>query len=308
MRLKASVIICTYNPRGDYLARVLGALRAQTLTTDVWELLLIDNASTDPLTPRTDLSWHPRARAIREDELGLTPARLRGIREATGETIIFVDDDNVLEPEYLAIALEVGDRNPALGAWGGAIFGEFETAVPEDVRPHVGILAIKDVKEPVWSNQIRLISSHPSGAGMCVRRSVAIHYADAVAGSEGRRLLDRKGNKGLASAGDLDLAFASRELGLGWGVFPELRLAHLMPAGRLDRDYLKRLQYGGTRSWNVLLHELGLPVDRPDSRARQIYTVMRSRLRSRGFDAEMYLAHQRGLRDWAGDPNAPAKY
>src|ERR1700722_2249773 len=96
-----SVIICSHNPRENYLRRVLDALRAQTLPAQEWELLLVDNASTEPLAGRFDLSWHPNARHVREEKTGLTPARLRGIAEANGELLVFVDDDNVLRSDYL---------------------------------------------------------------------------------------------------------------------------------------------------------------------------------------------------------------
>src|SRR4051812_49081425 len=102
-----SVIICAHNPRPDYLQRALDALKAQSLPQPQWELLLIDNASKEPLASAYDLSWHSRARHIRENELGLTAARLCGIRESTGELLVFVDDDNVLAPDYLANAWEI---------------------------------------------------------------------------------------------------------------------------------------------------------------------------------------------------------
>ena len=73
-----SVIICTHNPRPDYLRRVLDALKAQTLPKERWELLLIDNASNEPLSGEWDLSWHPHARHIREIQFinGLTAGQL----------------------------------------------------------------------------------------------------------------------------------------------------------------------------------------------------------------------------------------
>src|ERR1700724_388037 len=105
MCLEISVIICTYNPRMDYLARVLSALQAQTLAREHWELLLIDNASNQPLRGRIDLSWHQHAKHVTEQKLGLTFARLRGIRESACELLVFVDDDNVLDPDYLEQAM-----------------------------------------------------------------------------------------------------------------------------------------------------------------------------------------------------------
>src|SRR5215472_17312484 len=121
-----SVITCAHNPRPDYLDQVLDALRAQTLDKEQWEYLLIDNASDEPLASRVDLSWHPHSRIIREDHLGLTHARLRGIREALGELLVFVDDDNVLDADYLKAALRVAAAWPILGAFGGQVRPRFD--------------------------------------------------------------------------------------------------------------------------------------------------------------------------------------
>src|SRR5690242_12200927 len=97
----ASVIVCTHNPRPDYLTRTLAALRGQTLPTHEWELLVIDNASDCPVAEIADVSWHPDGAILKEDTLGLTPARLRGIDRARAELLVFVDDDNVLDTAYL---------------------------------------------------------------------------------------------------------------------------------------------------------------------------------------------------------------
>ena len=49
-----SVAICTHNPRRDYLRRALAALEAQTLARDRWELVMVDNASTDDSVARVN--------------------------------------------------------------------------------------------------------------------------------------------------------------------------------------------------------------------------------------------------------------
>jgi glycosyltransferase involved in cell wall biosynthesis len=95
MQYLLSVIICAHNPRKEYIKRVVHALQQQSLETGSWELLLIDNASDRPLSAEIDLSWHSHARHVREEQLGLTPARLRGIKEAIAPVIVFVDDDNI---------------------------------------------------------------------------------------------------------------------------------------------------------------------------------------------------------------------
>src|SRR5438477_5088662 len=116
-----SVIVCSHNPRPDYLRRVLHSLEAQTLPRSKWELLLVDNASSERLADTWDLSWHSRHAHVREDELGLTPARLRGTAEASGELLAFVDDDNILAPDYLERAFALVGAYPYLGVVGAGV-------------------------------------------------------------------------------------------------------------------------------------------------------------------------------------------
>ena len=131
MQAPVSVILCTHNPRRDYLSRVLASLRGQTLPAEQWEFLLIDNASRQPLAETWDISWHSCGRHIRVDELGLTPARLRGIQESSGKLLVFVDDDNLLAPDFLDQATAISAWCPALGVFGaGVLEPEFETQPP----------------------------------------------------------------------------------------------------------------------------------------------------------------------------------
>lgn len=239
-----SVIICTHNPRLDYLRRVLDALKVQTLPKEQWELLLIDNSSTEPLAEMIDLSWHPNARHLREDELGLTPTRLRGIRESDGELLVFLDDDNVLAVDYLSIAAAMAEQWPMLGAWSGEAIAEFETEPVEALRPYINMMASSpgDGKfgKDIWSN-LRGSGATPSGTGMCVRRQVAEAYLKLATTDERRRGLDRCGQS-LISGGDTDMAFTACDLGLGTGFFHKLRLTHLIPSHRVTLSYLLRLR------------------------------------------------------------------
>src|ERR1700739_2123923 len=171
--MKLSVIICTHNPRPGYLSRTLEALRTQTLPIAEWELLVIDNASNPAVTTLISLAWHRRARHIREEVLGLTPSRLRGIQEAQGQLLVFVDDDNLLDPDYLANAVEIYADYPFLGAFGGSVTGEYEVEPPLSIRPYLEGLAVRKTATDHWSNAKRWSEATPFGAGMCVRREVA---------------------------------------------------------------------------------------------------------------------------------------
>ena len=246
-----SVIICTHNPQADYLRRVLDALKAQTLPREQWELLLVDNASREPLASTWDLSWHPRARHIREDELGLTPARLRGIRESTGELLVFVDDDNVLRSDFLANALAISREFPFLGAWGGNVEGEFEQEVPDWLKPHLHALAVRKVDRDYWSNYYADNRSMPFGAGLCARKLVAVAYAQAIISRPASRRLGRRGSS-LVSGEDIDLALTAYDSGFGTGLFHKLQTTHIIPKGRMTVDYLCRLLEGIEYSTHLL--------------------------------------------------------
>jgi glycosyltransferase involved in cell wall biosynthesis len=251
MQLLLSVIICTYNPQSDYIRRVLQALQEQTLPIDLWELILIDNASDKLLSSEIDLSWHPLARHVREDELGLTPARLRGIQEATAETLIFVDDDNILDADYLESALKISKDWTMLGVWGGSVKPEFEISPPDWTKPYWWMLALRELQRDQWSNLLLPYETAPVGAGMCVRKVVAKKYTELVINNSKRLSLDAKGKK-LLRSGDMDMAFTSCDVGLGTGVFVALKLTHLIPANRLEENYLLKLAEGIAYS-NTLL-------------------------------------------------------
>lgn len=275
--MKLSAIVCAHNPRVDYLYRVLEALQRQTLERDQWELLLVDNACERLLATDWDLSWHPLSRHIREDELGLTPARLRGIKESKAPLLVFVDDDNVLSPDYLFIAAEMAEQWPMLGAWSGEAMPAFETEPTAGLEPYLNMMvsSLDDGKfgRDVWSN-LRGSVATPSGTGMCVRRSVAEEYHRLATSEERRCKLDRTGAS-LISGGDTDMAYTACDLGLGVGCFHKLKLTHLIPSHRVTLSYLLRLREAMSFS-EVLVESFRSPGAHKVSRGRRILNYLRA--------------------------------
>jgi glycosyltransferase involved in cell wall biosynthesis len=249
-----SVITCSHNPRRDYLERVLESLARQTVAPSCWEYILIDSASSESLATQVNLTWHPRARCIREEELGLTRARLRGIAESQADLLIFVDDDNALDSDFIEKARELYSARPDIGAWSGVTRPGFEQSPPSWTRAYWGNLVIRDVPRDVWSNLPTLPETMPCGAGLCVRRKVAAYYSMLHATGHRPFQLDRIG-RSLLSAGDNDLAACACDIGLGVGIFRSLSLTHLIPPNRLEEDYLIQLAEGVSLS-GVLLRSL----------------------------------------------------
>lgn len=259
--MKVGVIICTHNARPDYFNRCLGALRAQTLAPEQWDLVIVDNLSDRPVAQTFDVSWHPKGRVVGEPMLGLTAARLRGIRESGADLLVLVDDDNVLSPDYLERAAAIAVERPYLGAWSGQCLPEFDRPPPEWTRRYWGALCIREFDQDVWSNLPLLPQTMPCGAGLCVRREVARHYLALYDRGERTVFLDRVGTS-LVSGGDNDLAACACDVGLGVGLFHALKLTHLMPAQRLTEDYICRLIEGIEYSGVILWAERGQPLPR----------------------------------------------
>jgi glycosyltransferase involved in cell wall biosynthesis len=294
MTVSLSVITCSHNPRPDYLKQVIDALKDQTLDKARWEYLFIDNASANALDAQVDLSWHPHARHVREEQLGLTHARLCGIREATGEILVFVDDDNVLDADYLEQVIAVSEQHPTIGAWGGQRRPVFEQEPPAWSKRHWSHLAIHEFEQDSWANLPDLPNTTPNGAGLCVRKAVADYYARLH--ESGRRdfILDRAGSS-LISGGDVDLASCACDLGLGVGLFASMKLAHLIPKERLEEDYLLRLAEGVGYSGVILNSFRSTSVLAPRSWSRKAADFLRF-LRKDAHERRIYRAQQRGER------------
>lgn len=260
-----SVILCTHNPRPDYLSRVLQALRQQTLPVEQWQLRIIDNASDRPLATEIQIPWHPDAQIIREAKLGLTPARLRGFRQSTGNLLVFVDDDNLLEPDYLLQVDHILQQHPSIGAIAGKSLPEFAVEPANWMEEFFSVLALRDF------GNIPLITPDsgqagtpfvypefaPVGAGMALRRSAFATYVEQVTQDPHRLALGRSGRQ-LISGEDNDIVLTLMQAGWRVGYFPDLQLTHLIAAQRLNGRYLAKLNHAASCSWVQVLAMHGM--------------------------------------------------
>lgn len=261
MTVRLSAIICAHNPRRAYLEETLGSIRSQQGLPEgeEWELLLIDNASTPALESWVDVSTLPNARVIREEKLGLTHARLRSFHEARGEILLYIDDDNILAPDYFCETLAAFDDDPELGATGGKSIPRWEVEPPNWFELTGISLACRDLGDERltadWRNsQVERVYPEcaPIGAGMGIRRRAYADYVEHVTQDPVRLALGRKGTD-LASGEDNDMVLTL--LANGWGVayLPQLSLDHIIPENRLSETYLKRYARSSSRTWVQVL-------------------------------------------------------
>jgi len=157
------VVICTYN-RAANLDAVLSALSAQRIGRGVvWSVLVVDNASTDRTVDVVEAHRSrrllPGLRVVREDELGLTPARRRGVREASAPWIAFVDDDNLVEPGWLDAIAQVARSHPEAGGIGGRVILDWEERPRTSSKTLASVLPNRNptkwhAKLTVWSARV----------------------------------------------------------------------------------------------------------------------------------------------------------
>ena len=110
-----SIIIPTYN-RADMLDNSINSVRKQTYKN--WELIIVDDASTDRTEDviRKHMAEDARIRYIKNDtNTGANATRNRGIKESSGEYIAFLDDDDRWDPDKISLQYNYFMENPVIG-------------------------------------------------------------------------------------------------------------------------------------------------------------------------------------------------
>ena len=258
MTTTLSAIICAHNPDLKRLDRVFGALAAQTLPQADWECILVDNASAPEISSHIAMAWHPSGRILREDTLGLTHARLTGIAEARGDLLVFVDDDCLLDPDYLAQTLDLFRKHTFLGMAGGYGRAEYEIPPPAWMTPSLRQYHL-DMQPPLFDQNLIYARVQPIlgpwfpvGAGMAIRRHLAVAYAQSIRNDSMALGLGRSG-KVLSGAEDLDMGIHVIRQGFAIGKSHDLRFVHVVPKFRLELNYMRRLIYLSQYSTERLL-------------------------------------------------------
>lgn len=241
-----SVVLCTYNPSDKLIERALEAILAQDLDPTVWEFLVVDNNSSPAVSTRSFIA-NRGIRVIVEPEQGLAAARECGVRNTEGSVLVFVDDDNLIAPNYLTTIGKIFE-DAKIGVVSGAITPEYETAPAAWFTEFEEMLAIRQPPtEGAYLTNIPLHNGYfPIGAGMGIRREVILNYYRSIA--QGSTYLSGRIGSALSSGEDIDLDFFAISQGYLVGTIGSLKLRHVIPPERMSIDYLSRLAIASTRS------------------------------------------------------------
>lgn len=236
MSTRYSVALCTHN-HADRLERTLADLHSIRIPREPMEFIIIDNGSRDSTPEVLANNVWPNgfnARIVREEKLGLSNARNRAIREARGEYIIFVDDDETADPDWLcAFERLIDTRQP--DAFGGRIRVLFEDVRPawlsDELLGFLGELNRAEEVAPLTSPDTSFF-----GGNFGFRR----HLAERVGGFDADL-----GRKGSDNTGGEEVDFYRRLLAAGYSVWwtPHAVIHHRIQALKLNRRYFLDLHY-----------------------------------------------------------------
>jgi len=191
--MKVTVAICTHNRSKD-TKEAVESVMAGSASFDDYEVIVVDNRSTDDTAAAVQAlqeRYGHRLRYVYEQELGLSVARNRAVREAKGEYILFLDDDALAMPGWMEAIVDVFESDPAIGCVGGRIEPVWETAEPEWIpEEHRSVFTILDYARTVTEMKAPSI---PYGANVAFRRELFLDIGSF------REDLGRKGGKLLSS-------------------------------------------------------------------------------------------------------------
>jgi glycosyltransferase involved in cell wall biosynthesis len=232
-KVSIDVVICTYN-NVALLDATLESVARQRVPEGVdWRVLVVNNNCTDD-TPLVLEKYSHRIPlcVVVETTQGLTPARVRGVRETSHEWIAFVDDDCLLEENWIEQAAHFAAEHAECGAFGGHVVPRWEVSPPPYVLSRRYAFACK------YHGETAHRRPWLAGAGLVVRR-------DSLAKCgwlDKQYLEDRKGGR-LVSGGDMEIALRVGSMYELW-YNPACRLQHVIPARRLSREYVRGVTRG----------------------------------------------------------------
>lgn len=244
--------ISTYN-REHYLPGVLASLARQTLDHTLFEIVLVDNNSPGNAKEIFEkfTNDHPSisCRYYLETNQGLSFGRNRGIAEAKGKYITFIDDDAFLADNYLEKVYTYFEKNNSVAAIGSKILLHYESIIPawenKYLNSLLGYFNLGD-SEKIFSK-----SDYPRGSNMSFR--ISVFEKVGLFNTE----LGRKGS-GMGGSEEKDIFKRIYN-------FPELRVVyipdaivyHCVPVERTTKEFIKKQALGTGNSEKIRVKNEG---------------------------------------------------
>jgi len=259
---RISGIICTHN-RERFLQRCVMSLLDQSLAPEIFEIIVVDNASSDG-TRRIceEFSNLPNFTYIYEPVIGLSSARNAGWKAACSSYVGYIDDDATADHGWFEKALWSFENICPVPEWvGGPIDLEWEVKEPnwitEEDRVPLGKVD--------WGGEARFLTEKHErlgGGNSFYRRDVL----ENMNGFDTR--LGRK--KNLLLSGE-ETQFQHRLRALGGRLFyhPDVRIHHFVPRERTQPVFFYKRHFWGGRTDHIMSRTLKSVVYEPIAQQKQ---------------------------------------
>jgi len=266
-RCAISAVVCTRN-RSAYLRKCLAALEKQTLSARDYEIIVVDNGSTDD-TPRVVRSFCERNKNfiyVHEAKAGLSIARNAGIGASSGEFVAFTDDDAEPDLTWLNRILARFQEHPSdVGMVGGDVLPVWELERPS----WLGDPLLRPLSAGLkWSTEPRFLRS----GEWLVEVNSGYRKSTLVRLGGFPEHLGRIGELLLSGDGGLNVLIERAGLRLFYD--PAILVRHYIPASRTTKAWFRRRAFWQGVSMNLLhryvdetAQRLGLPEPAKQSRA-----------------------------------------
>jgi glycosyltransferase involved in cell wall biosynthesis len=243
---RISVIICAHNGAAK-LRSTLQSRLDQSLSNEFYEIVIVDNASTDDTRDYIKSLNEERQYPINyvyETQLGLHFARHAGARAAKGDLLVFTDDDASADPELLSCYIKAFERHPSMKAAGGPVLPQWESPPEDWLKEIIGkdyffpALALLDLYKEFRLSPDGLFF----GVNLAVKRNVLFSLGGFNPDSFGAMWL---------GDGESGLLRRLLEKGMHVGYVPDAKVYHHIPPERMTRKYLKRWSqnWGATEAY-----------------------------------------------------------
>ncbi|WKK79850.2 glycosyltransferase [Marivirga arenosa] len=233
-----SVIVCTYN-RQEYIGECLKHLAKQSASAEKYEVLIIDNNSRDQTADisKEFVANHPELNVHYHCEMnqGHTFARNRGITEAKGEILSFIDDDAFVDYHFIEAIDNYFKQHAEVSAIGGKILPVYEGKHPKWMSKYLlTLVSALDMGE-----QVRKFTGakFPIGANMAFRAKVFEKYGKFNTD------LGRRGSE-LEGGDEKEVFLRLKREKEEIHYVPQVKVDHIIPERRLSMEYIKGLGVG----------------------------------------------------------------
>lgn len=256
---RISIIVCCYNSSARIEQTLQYAFKLKTAHDLQYEILVVDNNSTDQtsaISQEAARKYNVNAvpfKVVYESKPGLSYARKCGVREASSDILLFCDDDNHLDENYLVNAFEILEANKNIAILGGWCRPKLTINPGSWIVDFYPALAIDESPKPDGDKPWIF------GAGMIIRKSI---YDDLRKINIELKLSDRVGTK-QTSGGDCELCMMTKFLGHRVFYSSRLMLDHQVSESRLRKiSFIK----GNFRNVFPVIYLFLLPVIMEDKR------------------------------------------